>query len=177
MAALSDRGLYELKGGYKSLLHRDKDQCSARVPISGDRSGDLPLYYDNVYFCWRRCNLCHQPHSWKFQCKIVELARSRRKSSVWIWRETSSGNEWTGVWCWDFVFDPFVMKTGVARSYETLQPTSMWLSVRGFSSRTSHPKEEERKVEVSTVDPIYIKQKAKLGPLIEAHLSVLIEFN
>jgi len=50
MATISNRGLYKLKGGHKSLLHRDRDQCSARVPIRGDRSGDLPLYYDNVCF-------------------------------------------------------------------------------------------------------------------------------
>jgi hypothetical protein len=50
MNMISNRGLYELKGGHKSLVHRDRDQCSARVPIRGDRSGDLPLYYDNVCF-------------------------------------------------------------------------------------------------------------------------------
>jgi len=50
MAKISKRGLYGLKGGHKPLLHRDKDQCSARVPIHEDRSGDLPLYYDNVCF-------------------------------------------------------------------------------------------------------------------------------
>jgi len=35
MTTISNRGLYELKGGHKSLLHRDKDQCSARVSIAG----------------------------------------------------------------------------------------------------------------------------------------------
>jgi len=50
MTTISNRGLYELKGGHKSLLHRDKDQCSARVSIRGDRSGDLRLYCDNICF-------------------------------------------------------------------------------------------------------------------------------
>ena len=81
MATISSRGLYELKGGDKSLLHRDRHQCSARVPIRGDRSGDLPLYYDNVCFCWRRHKLCYQPDSWNFQCKTVALERHGRKSS------------------------------------------------------------------------------------------------
>lgn len=69
IATISNRGLYELKVGDKSLLHRDRDRCSARVPIRGDRSGDQPLYYDNVCFCWRRHNVCYQ------------LARNRRTSS------------------------------------------------------------------------------------------------
>jgi len=50
MTTISNRGLHELKGGHKPLLHRDRDQSSARVPIRGDRSGDLSLYCDNVCF-------------------------------------------------------------------------------------------------------------------------------
>jgi hypothetical protein len=63
MATISNRGLYELKGGHKSFLHLNKDQCSTRVPIHGDRSGDLPLYYDNVCFSddATTCVICQIP--------------------------------------------------------------------------------------------------------------------
>jgi hypothetical protein len=68
------------------------------------------------------------------------------------------------------------MQTEGERSYETSQPMS--LSVRRFSSRASHTKEYERKLEYSMlIQSIYSKRKAKLGPLIQAHLSVLIGLN